>query len=545
MSITLPPLRAAIVVALMALGLCASEAAARPPVIPIVLSGDPAPNASTFTFAREAALTPDGRLLAVMNIDTGSEIGIYTENEQGDFELVVRTGDTTPGMPAGTTLFAAPLARFSRSGEVAFEAFVRSPGDVFDSGIWGPGPGGVPTLLAREGDPAPGVQAGLTFASLGDFTISELGQVVFTARLEGPGVDQDNESGVWATNLAGVLELQIRGGDTHPNLPANVFFKSFIQPRFDSEGVLEFLSTLRGAGINSSNDSSKWGNDGFGELGLLMREGDQVPILPGGTGYASLGLPLTNSSGFSAFRVTLAGFSVDTSNLFAILGLDRSGTLELLARKGSQAPGAESGVTLGGAFCCAFNEAGDVAFTGFVEGPGFDLSNRDAAFGPGVSGELTKLMQRGEPVSGLPPGVTYGQPSGPGLTPLGGIVTEHLLLSGPGVDASNNRALFYADAFTAPAVVIRTGDAVEIEPGDTRVVESFSANLIPNQTVGMAPFDDDGELLVRLIFTDDSNGFFLIPVPEASASLGALAALGTLASLARRSRRAPSRGSPV
>jgi hypothetical protein len=70
-----------------------------------------------------------------------------------------------------------------------------------DRGIWSGDPAGL-ELVARTGSQAPGAAAGVIFSGLTEPALNDAGQLAFRASLTGPGVDETNGVGIWATDAA-------------------------------------------------------------------------------------------------------------------------------------------------------------------------------------------------------------------------------------------------------------------------------------------------------------------------------------------------------
>jgi hypothetical protein len=103
------------------------------------------------------------------------------------------------------------------AGQTAFFGRLTGTGvdSTNDSGIWSEGGGSGLALVAREGDAAPGTAYGVNFSSF-DFSFPVLngaGQTAFRGFLTGSGVDSSNNTGLWATDLNGDLQLIVRAGD--------------------------------------------------------------------------------------------------------------------------------------------------------------------------------------------------------------------------------------------------------------------------------------------------------------------------------------------
>ena len=139
-----------------------------------------------------------------------------------------------------------------------------------------------------------------------------------------------------------------------PGFPSGVQFQHFVTsiadetfngPAINQSSQTTFFSTVAGPGITSANDLVLW-SSGTGALHPVAQEGSPAPGTPAGVTFQTFGLPVISSTGETAFTAMLSGSGVDTSNNQGIW-LERNGQLQLVARKGSQALGAASGVNYG------------------------------------------------------------------------------------------------------------------------------------------------------------------------------------------------------
>jgi len=482
---------------------------------------------------------------------------------------VALTGEQAPGLPAGVVLIditrsfstgvSGPL--LSNGGYVAFRGTVEGPGinSSNRTSIWA-GRLGALQLLAREGDPAPG---GGTFGSISMcyYVVNGLGEVAFR------GTDHADNDVVWR-GTPGHLREVVRSGDVlagtsggrferadmfrlndtgqlsmraftnHPTYSYGIFFDSssglqavavvggpipdspegtlyschglnlnasgavsfrstigrpdgsggyalfagipggihlvackgdeavgiategvafldFSKPKMNAVGEVAFNSWLSGPGIDTGNDSGIWVETG-GTLALRVREGNDAP----GTG-ASFGHfgywehPVIDNQGRVAFKTELTGAEVSDDNDMSIWA-ERDG-LQLVAREGDQAPGTESGTCFQGFHDdWLFNGLGKIAFLAQLCGPDVTEHN-DAGIWRWVNGQLD--------------------------------------------------------------LVVREGDQLEVNPGDFRTIASVygTAQLFgPRTNLANEPtnFNDAGDLLIWMEFTDDSHGVFYAPIPE-------------------------------
>ncbi len=115
-----------------------------------------------------------------------------------DSELTYGVAQTTPVLNSQGQLLFRTTLRGENVDETNEDAIVRQT------------PGQLAELVARRGDPAPGVEDGVLFRELAlvaNHSINGLGQAAFTSTLS------DNTSALYAEDLSGELKLIVRTGD--------------------------------------------------------------------------------------------------------------------------------------------------------------------------------------------------------------------------------------------------------------------------------------------------------------------------------------------
>jgi hypothetical protein len=100
------------------------------------------------------------------------------------------------------------------AGKLAFQAYIDDDAVSFSEwSIWSEGRGPL-SLVARQGQQAPGAPPGVTFVNFGDDpVINSAGQIAFLGVVQQTGVDRSNHRGIWAEDRAGDLHLIVRVGD--------------------------------------------------------------------------------------------------------------------------------------------------------------------------------------------------------------------------------------------------------------------------------------------------------------------------------------------
>jgi len=197
-------------------------------------------------------------------------------------------------------------------------------------------------------------------------------------------------------------------GDPAPGTDPNVVYSGFSPPVLNGAGQTAFIGSLTGPGVDLTNDRGIW-SEGGGSLSLIAREGDSAPGTDPNVVYSGFSPPVLNGAGQTAFIGSLTGTGVVFANETGIWS-EGSGSLSLIARDGDAAPGAGPGVAFdglgGNRGDLSFNEAGQTAFTGLLTGPGIDLSNNNGIW-LGGTGSLALIARTGDPAPDTEPGVVY------------------------------------------------------------------------------------------------------------------------------------------
>lgn len=206
-----------------------------------------------------------------------------------------------PGLPAGITFGSAGATGLNDNGQTVVSATLEGAGvvDANNQGIWSEGSGSL-QLVAREGDSAPGTSAGVNFSKFRQAVINDAGKVAFQGELAGAGIVSTNENGIWS-DRSGALSLVVRGGMPAPGTDTGLDFFDFEPPVMNNTNQLAFRARLAGPGLDLANNDSLWLEDGSGGLNLLVREGDSVPGMAANFVFRRPSQPVLNASGQVAF----------------------------------------------------------------------------------------------------------------------------------------------------------------------------------------------------------------------------------------------------
>jgi hypothetical protein len=203
-----------------------------------------------------------------------------------NLRMVAREGDAAPGI-AGGVFGRKPdpdfvtggfiTTGFNDSASVLFTAPVLV-GDEETSGMWIASDDGIEKVYAR-GEAAPGCEQGVNFTSWhGGPNITPGGRAAFFAGITGPGVNNDNDRGLWLGE-PGDLRLVAREGmgvKGHEGLTFDSI--GLNSPAINAEDVLAFEAGLRGEDWTGTRDALMAWDHATETMHLLLLEGEQIDV---------------------------------------------------------------------------------------------------------------------------------------------------------------------------------------------------------------------------------------------------------------------------
>jgi hypothetical protein len=226
--------------------------------------------------------------------------------------------------------------------------------------------------------------------------------------------------------------------------------------------------------ITFTNAYDIW-SDASGSLALVARTGDQAPGMPVGAVFTAVGSDPSalalNAAGQMAFNGSVTGGGVDANNDRGIW-LETSGSLALVVRDGTPAPGTLSGVNfqIVSSTAPALNDAGQIAFSPRLTGTGADSTN-NLGIWSGAPGSLALVARSGEHVPETEEGVVFQDfddiPSLLGRTFIlnaAGQTAFSGTLTGSGISESNNIGIWATDRSGILQLIARTSDPLEVTP---------------------------------------------------------------------------------
>jgi hypothetical protein len=295
-----------------------------------------------------------------------NDSGIWSD-VSGSLQLVALRGEQGPGAPPGDTFdyFDLTSIVLNDVGELVFRGRVYGNGiSPYRDGIWRDNAGDLQSLALR-GDQSPGLPDGITFAEFdffppyGPLGLNNAGQIAFSFKLAGTGIDSTNDLGVWAGE-PGDFRLVAREGNEAPGAGGATFNYDLNGVVLNAKGQTAFQAFLIGNGVDSTNDSGIW-SEGMGDLELVAREGSPAPGTPDGVVFRNFGFSeealVLNAQGQVAFSAFVTGGGIDFGNDLGIWATDLDGQLQLIAREGDT-------------FEIAPGDSRTIQYLGFVAGSG-------------------------------------------------------------------------------------------------------------------------------------------------------------------------------
>ena len=452
-----------------------------------------------------------------------------------------------------------PIVLTSDGASLFYGQLVEENGITFDNGygIWTGMPGDM-RLYSRRGDPAPGLPPGVNY-DLFFANPHYSGRLGFSASLQGPAVDGSNYSAAWVGSIESPdsLRLIARGGDPAPGLPPGSRFLNLATPSVNASGAVLLQATATSALPGAPVVVGIWAGPPD-NLRPVVTSVTPAPDAPGRT-MSSFGVARLNDAGRIAFMGFLNADSDEQrlSDVGIWAGAGVPGGVRGIALEGRQAPGFEDGVVFRasapGDFITydafknpSLGNGGHVAFAATVFGGSTDFFHNDGVWVSGPVGgpkppALTSVAREGDHPPGTPDGTLFaGILSGDDLiaafeSPLinaSGQVAFEALTSGP--LGQFGRGIWATDPAGVLHLVAHTGAEFEVAPGDVRQVELIKLNAGGSSADGqLSAFNDAGQLAFGLRFTDGSEGVFVATVPEPAAIVWLLPAVALLVRIRR------------
>lgn len=513
---------------LLAAGVAATQSFGEVTVSPVALTGQQVPGAAVgvrYQAFFSPVIDDDGRV-AFLSVLGGAGVGPTNDRAlvaglPRQLSIVAREGDPAPGTSAGETLqeLIANTPALNDVGEIGYVARFSPVGSTtFNDMALYAGLIAEPALRARSRTPAPDLPAGVNYSGFDAPWLTSTGRFAFTATLAGAGVGNENSQAIFAGTLD-APRLVARNGTPAPQVPPGVEYSFVGGPVLSDAGQVVYAAGLRGSGVEGTNDQALYGGSPQTPQ-LIMRRGDAAPGTPAGVRWGTPFFQTLNQAGAVVFRTSLtdAGGAFHTG-----IAAGPISSPTVVAREGDPAPDAPTDVLYGGMnSAAALNNEGAIAFQSLLQGSGVTFANNNAIFA-GTPGALRMVARSGEAAPGFV-GANLSALNVPALND-GGQLAYRAFLSGPGINSANDGVLYLYDPDLGAMPLVREGMTINVD-GVFRTVAGDGINFL---TFGASStgFNKLGTAAVTLVFTDGSAGVFALSIPEPATGL-LLAAFGLL-----------------
>jgi hypothetical protein len=255
----------------------------------LVETGSTAPGTSallTSLHSSQPLLTPGGEVVFMGHLDSttgwnyaGSTDSALWRGVPGNLQLIAKSGDPAPGMPAGTNLerFRSNETLVDATGRVVFATAIAGPAGFYEFGIYQWDQDTL-TPIALNGQQAPGTEPGSLFEVPTPIALGGPDRVLFHSGLENACLENCPTEGLWLSSGGTTVPVAFKGGEPLPGLPPGFLLGEFTSGAVNDSGQVAFGCTMGYAGSGYAGVFG-WSED----QGLypIAVPGTQIELAPG------------------------------------------------------------------------------------------------------------------------------------------------------------------------------------------------------------------------------------------------------------------------
>ena len=506
----------------LAAGLSTTVSAADATYRVVARTGQAAPGGGTFLSFSSPVITPEGRVAFTASLSGILSLrGVWSEGVSGmnNLQLAAKQGNAIPGVNntsiGAVSQSASPI--INASGEIVFHTpIVGAQAQFGEHAILRH------TAQGLQSVAMPGQLVSLPCGGIGcqrwitdlpglGYAFNAAGQVAFLAKVAGTAINDDNDD-LLLLRTGNAIQVVIREGDTPPGTFGVVFGGMAItMPQLNGNGEILVRNYLQSVNTNTSY-WSVW-RGGPGSMSIVAAQNWLAPV--GGTfsgnfiGFGTMGF---NNAGQALFVQSVLN---NQGDLNSGLWLNQNAQTQAVSLNGMPAP---TGLTYNypDSFTGSINASGVIAYNATVQGPGVNFSNDRVLIRRMPNGAETLIVREGNQVPGFLNGVVFSNPAWSGERVLNdGRIVFQSGLSGPGVHAGNDQAMWITRHGAAPALLLRTGQTMVIG-GQLKSVQDFGASFGAGpETGGRTAVSELGQVVMRVTFTDATQAI-IVASPESA-----------------------------
>jgi len=542
-----PPGKSAIV-AFVAVCLCGfsisvSQGALPAPIRTVAQAGETAPGRNTpFASFLTAAPTVNshGEAAFRATLTRPEAEGIWAERGAAGLRAVALRGQAAPGI-ASRSFESFESVRFNNSGQVAFTATLNAAPSIFNNdGLWLAQPNGSIDFIARSGGRVAGSSKNVVQIEPEYVTLNHQGNISFRGRYT---ESFTHDARVFSYTGPGTTELVVEAFDAVPNEPSPRLFSTvaFDGALIDGAGRTFFKGFI---GTSTGGPTSEMGIYRHNGQSFTTLARDLRPV-PGMTGVDFNGIypfdMAINSVGQFAFASSLTGSAVTAQNNVGLFRGNPDGSIELLLRRGDQAPGMPAGIQFAEIHSPEINKHGQLAFLGKIRGPGVTAITDEMVWVQTRTGEFRAVAREGDAAAEAPAQVFFGdrfsqfQVFRQLVINANGQVAFHSLLKGAGLgDTSGNLnadGVWATDVEGSLRSIAIAGQPFQTAEGDSRVHGTIIfAGDTGNDEGLLSGLSDAGHVAFQGYFRNDPaiyvSSKVAVAIPEPTCAALAMLAFG-------------------
>ncbi len=297
-------------------------------------------NPSDFLFNEAGRIAFSIRLTGT-DVTGANDRAIFAEGNSAGLVPIAREGDDAIGVGPGTVYSSLDTNITGNGvGDIGWRATLSDP--VVDSAFYvgSADAGFTPALIS--GGQADGVPSGIVIDLILNGLINDSGQVLLQTRLSGPGVTSGNQDILYRGSIGSSLTPVLREGDPAPGLNTGVTISSIGASAFSSDGRIALPCNVDDPGSPNIARSLLYSEQGTAGLIPIARSFDQAIGLNTGLRYPSFDSELIQRNDsdqivFGAFEL-LVGTSSNPgfSSRDAVWMTDADGSVRLVVTHGSE-----------------------------------------------------------------------------------------------------------------------------------------------------------------------------------------------------------------
>lgn len=500
---------------------------------------------------------------------------------QGEFDTIAVTGEQAPGLSSGNNFDRLNLMTLNNQNQAIF----RASTSMGDQGLWASSASGEDVFrVVSTGEPMPGTANGTFVDSTSQpLRLSNSGDMAHLLGIEGAGVNDDNDTGIWNVNAGdGSLTLIAREGSAAPG--TNGQYEALDRaPVVNDAGQVTYTANVTTLGQNppvGGHEGIWTGSASGGTPQLVVKRTDAAPGIGGDATFDAFNRGIRNQAGQIGFQGQLTGTGLDPEDDQGIwVAPAGGGDKELVVRTGEDAAGVTGDAIYDSIGMRQFNEAGGVGFAADLTGTDITGDNDQGVWLGATPSDAPQLLWReGDPAPGLEADTLISAVGNQEWSPSGH-VTLKTSLKGPSVTNANDQAIWLGsengleligregdefgegfrvgrfmlinrngqiafvgsdstDTETLWATLtdgtlvdlVSTGEMIEVRD-DMKTVDDLNLSFATRG--GFESLSDDGRLGFEVSFEDGTQALLTTTIPEPGTALG----LGLFSLVALRRRR--------